>query len=178
MLPQRAELDRDRCCVWSASIMRRLYRSRFLHRAGSIFVYVSCGTEVYTGHLIRSLLRQGRKVCVPRIISGHSMRAVAIRRWSDLVTGRYGIQAPRSIRPVGNVAVAIVPGLAFGTRGERLGLGAGYYDRWFAAQPQALRVAIAYEAQLVPYLPMMTHDKRMHAIITEKRIIRASRAAS
>ena len=171
MRARRAALRPEQCRIWSAVIRRRLSHLRRFRKARVVFIYVSCGTEVQTEALIRSLLQQGRVVCVPRIMPDRSMRAVAIRCWSDLVSGRHGIPAPRSTRLRRDVEVALVPGAAFSEQGERLGLGAGYYDRWFASWPRVWRIAMAYEAQITT-VPTAAHDKPMHLIVTEKRIIR------
>jgi 5-formyltetrahydrofolate cyclo-ligase len=62
--------------------------------------------------------------------------------------------------------------VAFTERGERLGAGRGYYDRYLAAHPPRLAIGFALECQIVPELPMELHDRRMDFVITEKRILR------
>jgi 5-formyltetrahydrofolate cyclo-ligase len=61
----------------------------------------------------------------------------------------------------------VTPLLAFDRRGGRLGQGGGYYDRTFAALPEAVRIGFAYAGQQVDRLPIEAHDIRLHGVLTE-----------
>ena len=75
-----------------------------------------------------------------------------------------------------DVDLVIVPGLAFDERGGRLGRGAGFYDRVLGGlRPGAWKIAVAFECQIVESVPMEEHDQRVHAIVTERRVIDVSR---
>jgi 5-formyltetrahydrofolate cyclo-ligase len=65
----------------------------------------------------------------------------------------------------------LVPGVAFDARGARLGRGAGWYDRALAAHPRGVRVGLAFEFQVVPALPEAPWDVRMHAVVTDERLL-------
>lgn len=68
-----------------------------------------------------------------------------------------------------SIDVVIIPGSVFDRQGGRLGYGGGYYDRFLAqAAPQALRVALAYELQLVDAIKLQPHDQLMDWLVTEK----------
>jgi 5-formyltetrahydrofolate cyclo-ligase len=70
--------------------------------------------------------------------------------------------------PVGEVAVVVVPGLAFDRRGQRLGHGAGYYDRFLGRlRPGAWRVGVTPAALVVDSLPVDPHDRPMTHLVTE-----------
>lgn len=134
----------------------------------SFFVYLSFGSEAGTGELIRALLSRGKQVCAPRI-EGGAMRAVTYGE--PLEQGKYGILQP----PKGEecpCAVALTPLLAFDKEGFRLGYGGGYYDRWFAAHPEVLRVGLAYVGQQAERLPREETDVRLHAVVTELGVLR------
>jgi 5-formyltetrahydrofolate cyclo-ligase len=60
----------------------------------------------------------------------------------------------------------IVPGVAFDRRGGRIGYGKGYYDR-LLARGRMLKIAAAFEVQVVDALPMAPHDVPMNLLITE-----------
>lgn len=69
------------------------------------------------------------------------------------------------------INVIIVPGSVFDTRGGRLGYGGGYYDRFAAAEsPRALRIAIAFEVQVLDQIPLLPHDVPMHILVTEQKV--------
>jgi 5-formyltetrahydrofolate cyclo-ligase len=72
----------------------------------------------------------------------------------------------------------VVPGVAFDLRGARLGRGRGWYDRALARYPAGTRLGLAYEFQVVPALPEAPWDVRMHALVTEARLIGEAAGAS
>lgn len=71
-----------------------------------------------------------------------------------------------------DVSIILVPGLAFGRDGSRLGRGAGFYDRFLSAHPDALRAGIAYSDQVLDTLPEDPHDQRMDILLTDAGVIR------
>ena len=143
-------------------ILRHLRESAFW-KEKRFFVYLSFRTEVGTMSVIEALRREDRQVCFPRV-EGKAMSAVAdAGRWED---GPFGTRQP----PWGEdlpCDVALVPLLAFDGEGCRLGYGGGYYDRYFAAHPQTLRVGLAYDGQAhaVP-LPREETDVPLDAVVT------------
>lgn len=80
----------------------------------------------------------------------------------------YGIEEPLSDedRPC---EVALVPLLAVDREGFRLGYGGGFYDRYFAAHPQILRVGLCYEGQIGNF-PHDERDVPLDLIVTERGI--------
>ena len=82
-----------------------------------------------------------------------------------------------TMRPTGDVAVPdwlLVPLLAFDRAGRRLGYGGGYYDRTLAALPRAIAIGVGWAAQEVAQVPAGPLDARLHAIVTEREMIRIS----
>ena len=134
----------------------------------SFFVYLSFGSEVSTKGLIRALLARGKKVCVPRI-EGGVMRSVPYAE--PLEAGAYGILQPKGGEETA-CRVALTPLLAVDGEGYRLGYGGGYYDRYFALHPDVLRVGLAYAGQAVEGLPREKTDMPLHAVVTEKGVMR------
>jgi 5-formyltetrahydrofolate cyclo-ligase len=65
--------------------------------------------------------------------------------------------------------VILVPCLAFDARRYRLGWGGGWYDRFLARQPHALKIGLAYQDSFVKSLPNEPHDIQLDKIITDKR---------
>jgi 5-formyltetrahydrofolate cyclo-ligase len=92
----------------------------------------------------------------------------------------WGMLAPKARVPVrpSNVAVVLVPGLAFDQHGHRLGRGAGIYDRLLAAlPPNAMRIGFVFSDRVVPELPREPHDVRMDAVVTPDAILRPTNCA-
>ncbi len=161
----------------SRAIVSRLSDLGEIRRAEHLFVYVSFRSEVRTRNFIDQCLEQGKRVSVPlTLVDTASLLAVEITDpETQLAPGYCGIPEPVSSR-IGHhrvdpeeIDVVIVPGSVFDRCGGRLGYGGGYYDRFLSSRiPQALRIALAYELQLVERVPMEPHDQRMDLVITEK----------
>jgi len=144
-----------------------------------VMVYASKNHEVATGSLIAALLGRGTRVVVPII-----ERDTCSLRLSYLEDPRVLVESTFSVpEPIGNeipaegkeLRAVIVPMLAFDTRGNRLGYGAGYYDRFLAKYPGAMRIGLAFSCQETHSIPWEDDDIRMDIIITENRIIRCGR---
>ncbi len=94
----------------------------------------------------------------------------------DLVKGSRGILEPNPKKcnevPIECIDIAVVPGLAFDEKGGRIGSGEGYYDRLIPRLAVTTRkVALSLEDQIVPMVPMESHDRYVDIIISEKRVI-------
>lgn len=136
------------------------------------FVYVSVGHEVRTRELIQRLWAGQRRVAAPCVTGPGQMAAVEIACLAELTVGPLGVPAPRyDPARVLSPQVCLVPGLAFTPQGDRLGGGAGYYDRWLARHRPACVIGLAFDAQVVPTLPVEPHDQRMDLLVTESRVI-------
>ena len=107
------------------------------------------------------------KVAVPT----RSMDFFEISSTQDLSPGAMGILEPTSklrVSSWGEDDLILVPGLAFDTEGNRIGTGAGYYDRFFSQNPQAKRWGVCFHQQFHQQTLAHTHhDVRMGAIVTE-----------
>jgi 5-formyltetrahydrofolate cyclo-ligase len=118
----------------------------------------------------------------PRIksLADRTMDFVIPTHPSDFIPGRYGILEPRAELPAvhpKDIALIIVPGVLFGPTGERVGMGAGFYDRFLALTPKALRIGLAYDFQvLAEPLPLQPWDMKMDGIFSETQDILANLA--
>jgi 5-formyltetrahydrofolate cyclo-ligase len=83
----------------------------------------------------------------------------------DMVSGTGDLIAPTSLDLI------LVPGVVFGEKGERTGMGRGYYDRYLASAPQAVRVALLFDFQLLPRLEQSAWDQRVDVLITPTKIV-------
>jgi 5-formyltetrahydrofolate cyclo-ligase len=164
-----SETDRSN---WSAAIGRRVLQLEVVRSARRVFAFISNGTEVHTHDLIHRLLADGKEVAVPKIIGKTPMIACRLRDWSDLKPAQLGILTPAISDPMeGAFDVVITPGLGFTPLGQRIGYGAGYYDGWFATHEAHYKIAVAFEAQIVPTMPTTRTDVPVDAIATESRLI-------
>ncbi|WP_258358639.1 5-formyltetrahydrofolate cyclo-ligase [Moorella sulfitireducens (nom. illeg.)] len=162
----------------SRIILNKLQGLPVWQQAGVIMSYVSFGSEVATPELIKTALAGGKRVAVPLCVrEGRRLIASEIFAFpGDLQPGTWGILEPRPecLRPLdpGLIDLAIVPGVAFDRAGNRLGYGAGYYDRFLATlRPGTKAVALAFAEQVVPDVYPEAHDRPVDVVITDVEII-------
>jgi len=150
--------------------------SNLLKPYNDILVYCAKSPEVETEVLINILLENGKNVIVPIIEKEtHTLRFSSITSMEDLVVGTFNVPEPlENERPVSpsQIQICIVPMVGFDKSGNRLGYGAGYYDRFFCAHPKIVRIGLAYSCQEVNAIPADDFDVKMNYIVTEKEIIR------
>lgn len=150
--------------------------------AKMIFCYIGMGSEPDTLHIISRLLEMGKIVCAPVCESANPppsgagtaniMTANLLTSAESLRPGRYGILEPDgAVVDKADIGVAIVPGAAFDTSFNRLGHGAGYYDR-FLTGTDILKIAVCYDSLLLDSVPAEPHDVKMDMIITQTRLLR------
>ena len=121
-----------------------------------------------------SLLALNKSFFLPVVEDNFAMRFIAVHGNEDMALNRYGI-----LEPIGNEVIdvaaldaVVIPLVAFSRRGDRLGMGAGYYDRALAqCSETTFRVGFAYSWQEVEQLYSEDWDIPLHAVITEKDII-------
>lgn len=133
-----------------------------------VAVYRAIGSELDMDALSLALARQGRTLCLPVVLAPDE--AMVFRLWSPgepLELDQAGVPAPLPLAGTVTPQLILTPLLAFDAHGGRLGQGGGYYDRTFAALPDALRIGFAYAGQQVEDLPMEGHDIRLHGVLTE-----------
>lgn len=128
------------------------------------------------------------RIAYPRIEdwSKREMKAREARRdlpgqWEEFpIPGGSKIFQPLPFQPLtppDQISAVLVPGLGFTRDCERLGRGAGFYDRFLKEVPHALRVGVAFDLQIVDDLPCEDHDLPVDMILTESRIIETERYA-
>lgn len=144
--------------------------------ASTILAYAALHTELSLDPFIAAALDAGNSIGIPRIDwDTRSMTPVAIANLhDDLETGRYDIRVPRpglaTLEPA-QLDVILLPGLGFDRAGNRLGRGAGFYDRFITALHDAghrpTLIGVCYHAQIVDRVPTEPHDHRVDRVITE-----------
>lgn len=138
----------------------------------TVMLYLSMKSEVETFGLLNILLHEKKRVCAP-VVDTHQSELTPrqIRNpKTELVQHRYGLLEPNAacpILPIPQLQLIIVPGIAFDANGYRLGYGKGFYDRFLTKCPDAVRVGLAYQVQIVENTFPQTWDIPVHYIFTE-----------
>ena len=172
----RSRLTPAEIARYSASIECRLIE--VLDGFTTVMVYVSKPPEVETRGLIAALNNRGVLVVVPIIErETRSLRLSALPDPGVLVQSTFNVPEPIGheipVRPE-DIQAVVVPMLGFDSKGNRLGYGAGYYDRFLRRYPHPEKIGIAFSCQQVECIPADENDIMMDCIITEKVIIEVS----
>lgn len=176
-LEARAQLSAEEKSLLSSKIQSHLITAPWIKKAQVISCYLSFNDEVETHMLLQTFLNDGKKVCIPYTEKGNpDMEMMILNDFLDLKRGHYGILSlakndskvvdPRSID------VCLVPGAVFDLSGNRIGYGAGYYDRYLQKlKPEAITCGLAYSLQITKKIPSDPHDISLKKIITEDGFI-------
>ena len=130
--------------------------------------------EAPTGGYARFFAEAGHRLALPRFADEKSIMEFA--QWSDpwgdgdLEVGPFGALQPDDEAEALDPDVLFVPLLGFTASGARLGQGGGHYDRWLAANPDALAIGLAWDVQELPALPVEAHDRPLAAVVTPQRM--------
>lgn len=146
--------------------------ARFRHGL-TVASYVPMGSEADPSLVARAAVESGCAIVLPHVtVRSMPMRFLAWDSEEDLIPGPFGLHQPHHESAALAPDIVLTPLLAFDSRLNRLGQGAGYYDRAFAQFPEALRIGIAWSVQQVESLPFEPWDMPLHAVLTEKEWIR------
>ena len=165
---QRSEKSRKAC--------QNLVSIPQFQSASMIMMFLSLPHEVDTSEAILNAWQLGKAVVVPKV-SWQQRHMIAVQINSletGISTEASGLQNPIAGVPVAFEAIDLVvtPGLGFDKKGNRLGRGGSYYDRFFAnTKLKASRCGFGFAEQLVETIPVAQHDEPVDIVVTEKEII-------
>lgn len=156
---------------WDAAALRdlgtrmadELFGLPLWKQAGTVFCFVPMPGEPDLTPVLEAALAQGKRLLVPRV-RGARMEPVAITRLDELAPGAYGIREPAGgtaadPETLGADTLALIPCLAAGPSGVRLGRGGGYYDR-FLAHYKGKRLLVCPDALRLEGVPADPWDAR------------------
>lgn len=183
MLSERNAISLEAVSAGSHGMIQQLLSWPLFQQAKTIMGYLAMPGEPQLDCLLAQAIKAGKTVCVPLMGSVYGvMESAKITNIDDIIIGRLGVRMPnpsrtRIIDPE-CIDCVLTPGVAFDYHGNRMGMGAGYYDRFFVRAPQALRVGICWSWQVMPSIPYEAHDICMHWLVTEGNLICCDDTAS
>lgn len=138
-----------------------------LQKAKTVFCFLSLEDEPDTNPLIAWMVDNGKRVCIPRCKNNSGeMEAVLLDR-SQQTTDALGIPSAKGRGiPPSEIDLALIPGLAFDSKGNRLGRGKGFYDRYLSSGFLGTTCGICPAQRFLSHLPAEQHDRPMDYIFT------------
>ena len=149
----------------------------WFQNARRIALFAARGSEVNIDVTFAALRQRGVTCCFPRVEKQGDMAFVDVAVLHDLQAGSFGVREPvGSPVDVQAIDVVVLPGLAFDRAGQRLGYGAGYYDRALKNY-DGICVGVCYAQQVVHSVPTASHDRAVDVLVTQSEILAASARA-
>lgn len=158
----------------SAVIAKKFLELKQYKESKNILAYFPFRSELDTKMIISKALKQGKNIILPRVNKNRLDLYHINDLANDLARGCYDIMEPvvskcKKADP-SRIDLAIVPGVGFDVKMNRLGYGGGFYDRLLGEiPPQAPKIALAFDLQIVATVPVSDHDLKVDALITEYR---------
>ncbi|MDJ0711884.1 MAG: 5-formyltetrahydrofolate cyclo-ligase [Woeseiaceae bacterium] len=159
----------------SRTICKRVIESREFSSCRLLGIYLPMRDEVDTREIIRRAWRANKRVFVPILRGSAQMLFCEIESNTDLEQNRLGIWEPSRGRLIDaqRLDLVIAPTVAFDADNNRIGMGAGFFDRCFAflrhrrhwLKPKL--VGVAYRCQKVEKIKPNAWDIRLYRMITE-----------
>lgn len=124
-------------------------------------------------YFLDSLVENGYELFLPRV-NGDNLDLVQVQTVEEVETGKFGINEPvKHLSPthLTDFDLILVPGLAFGMNGHRIGYGRGFYDR-LLSEVRGLKVGVGYSFQIVDEVPFEEHDVKLDVVISENGFVK------
>ena len=174
---QRSELDDEFQTVAAAVIADRISKIRALQRATRIGIYSAFRGEVNCDALLNKPILRKKHIFLP-ILEKKRLKYASFNADTKWNTNRFGILEPvysdRNIVSARQLDIVLVPLVGFDRECNRIGMGAGYYDRSFAFRKRRtiwhkpLLIGLAYDFQLVEHIRPEVCDVPLECVITEE----------
>ena len=177
---RRRAIAVERARQASEQVAAHVGASRDWNRAEHIGLYLPNDAELDPTPIARRAWSADKRVYLP-VVCGTALAFVAWRPNTILTPNRFRIPEPEGApAPPGQLQLLFLPLVGWSAGGERLGMGAGFYDRFLAKPDTAslLSVGLAYECQREDSLAELREpwDVALRAIVTEQRWYSIGRA--
>ncbi len=152
----------------SETVMRGVEASPEFQLARVVLLYWSMADEVQTHAFVERWYKE--KTLLLPCVDGDDLRLRQYTGPECMVAGeQFGIGEPTGEEwtDLDAVELIVVPGVAFDRQNNRMGRGRGFYDRLLKSTPNAVKVGVAYDFQILDSIPVEPHDVKMDRVITE-----------
>ena len=173
----REQLDPEKRKEYSDRITDLILQTEEYAKAKTILSYHAVRAEVSLERFHRIAESEGKTLAYPVCMDSETMEAMHPNHTDACRRGAFGIREPdpnrSAIVPPEDIDLILCPCAGFDPQGGRIGMGAGYYDRYLQKCGKSSVFAVAFEAQKLKRAPMEDTDIPMDAVITEKNIYKA-----
>ena len=174
MLAMRRALSANETESRSSSLKENILSLPEYKNAKKIMAFLAMKGESNLDGFIRQALLDGKEVYIPVCLPERQMEAGRLIDMEHFEKGPLGLRnlpAGYEVTSPESLDLVLIPGLAVSQEGIRLGMGAGYYDRYLARVPFEKRVAALWDFQVIPDIPSELFDQKIAKIVTDKSVI-------
>lgn len=174
MLAMRRALSANETESRSSSIKENILSLPEYKNSKKIMAFLAMKGESNLDGFIRQALLDGKEVYIPVCLPERQMEAGRLIDMEHFEKGPLGLRnlpAGYEVTSPESLDLVLIPGLAVSQEGIRLGMGAGYYDRYLARVPFEKRVAALWDFQVIPDIPSEPFDQKIAKIVTDKSVI-------
>jgi 5-formyltetrahydrofolate cyclo-ligase len=159
----------------SQKACKNLVETPEFRNANTIMAYLSLQHEADTAPFILYAWQHSKTIAVPKISwqQRHMIPVVINSLETGIATEIGGLRNPVTGVPVPleDIDLIVTPGLAFDNKGNRLGRGGSYYDRFFQNEKlHAIKCGFAFSEQLMEDVPVLEHDRPVDMLVTEEDV--------
>ena len=167
--------DKDLVTSKSCSLVAHLLNWPVYQSAKTVMMFLSMPDEPQMVEAVKVALEQGKRVCIPSMRETPGiMDAALIRNLDDLIVGQYDLLVPNpatlTILDPSELDLIVVPGVAFDRNGNRMGMGAGFYDRFLLKATKAELIGAVWSNHILEQIPVDIHDRQVNYLLTEEGI--------
>ena len=179
MLSLRDSLSEKERREKSRVIAKRLFTLEEFQKAEVVLSYQSFRSEVETTEMNQKIRESGKSLYLPKTYADRKeMAFYRVYSDADLIPGYQGILEPQEKEPFTEKLASLkpekvlmlMPGAAFDDKGNRIGYGGGYYDRYLESHPQLHTLALAFDMQVLFEVPAEEQDIKPQLLVTETNI--------
>jgi 5-formyltetrahydrofolate cyclo-ligase len=175
----RKQLKSDRLGLSSSEIddaslqaATHLLKTDLYQSSQSIALYLAFKNEIHCSKLIEQCFLDNKSCYLPVIKSNEEAFFVHYQENQKLIKSEFGIFEPEhsedDVTDIEEIDLIITPLVGFDSRGHRLGMGAGFYDRVFQNKKHPFLCGLAYSSQEVEEVPVDDWDVNLDGVATEK----------
>ncbi len=173
LIKGRKSLSGDEISQKSSKIFKNLLKIDAIATKKRVLLYLPINNEVETAEILAYFKNMGAEIYLPGYFDGQWLCLKFVQE-TDLIAGPFGTLQPKYGDTIeGGLDLAIIPAVGFSKSLIRLGYGNGVYDR-LLSDSRALMVGLAYDFQIVDYLPAKPHDLRMNFVVTNSGVLAKS----
>ncbi|MCF0145240.1 MAG: 5-formyltetrahydrofolate cyclo-ligase [Eubacterium sp.] len=166
-------LSKEYCRLADQGIFRKVISLPEYQAAETVFCYVGTEQEIDTMPILRDIQASGKRLGVPKCVGRGIMEVRSVTRLEDLKPGKFGIPEPdedSEVIPPEEIGLGLIPCLTCTRKGERLGYGGGYYDRYLV-RGKFPKAVLCREEILSDSVPAGEYDQKMDIVVTENKVL-------